>query len=97
MFIYGSAAVYHNGEVMVVPDEFGNKKIPSCLAFTEGGDVLVGEPAQRYYIDQPESTAYQAKRLIGRTWDDPEVTKFTKRFPVKVLSIWYFLNCSYFY
>ncbi|XP_022095235.1 78 kDa glucose-regulated protein-like [Acanthaster planci] len=84
-YTHSSVAVHQNGTVLVLRDELGNKMVPSCVAFTEGGDVLVGESARRYQIDQPESTMYQAKRLIGRTWDDPEVKKFMERFPIKVV------------
>ena len=51
----------------------GHRTTPSIVAFTKEGDVLVGDPAKRQWLVNPENTFYATKRLIGRKYDDPEV------------------------
>src|SRR6266511_1220885 len=68
-------SVMEGGESVVIPNSEGSRTTPSMVAFTEGGERLVGQIAKRQAITNPESTVYVVKRLIGRKHDDPEVKR----------------------
>jgi len=56
------------------------------VAFTEGGERLVGQPAKRQGVTNPENTLFAIKRLIGRTFDDPMTQKDIGLVPYKIIS-----------
>jgi molecular chaperone DnaK len=58
---------------------------PSMVAFTDDGEILVGLPAKRQAVTNPENTFFAIKRLIGRRWDDPMVEKDKKLVPYKIV------------
>jgi molecular chaperone DnaK len=58
---------------------------PSIVAFTEDSDVLVGQPAKRQAVTNPENTIFAIKRLIGRRYEDPTVEKDKKLVPYKIV------------
>ncbi len=68
-------AVMESGEPVVVPNSEGSRTTPSMVAFTEGGERLVGQIAKRQAVTNPEATVYSMKRLIGRRFDSPEVKR----------------------
>jgi molecular chaperone DnaK len=68
-------AVMEQGEAVVIPNNEGARTTPSMVAFTEGGERLVGQIAKRQAITNPESTVYVVKRLIGRKFNDQEVQR----------------------
>jgi len=68
-------AVMEQGEAVVIPNSEGSRTTPSMVAFTEGGERLVGQIAKRQSITNPESTVYVVKRLIGRKFEDAEVKR----------------------
>jgi molecular chaperone DnaK len=70
-------AVMEQGEAVVIPNSEGSRTTPSMVAFTDGGERLVGQIAKRQAITNPESTVYVVKRLIGRKFQDPEVKRST--------------------
>ncbi|MFN7132345.1 MAG: molecular chaperone DnaK [Myxococcales bacterium] len=70
-------AVMEGGEPVVIPNSEGSRTTPSMVAFTEGGERLVGQIAKRQAITNPENTIYVVKRLIGRKFDTPEVKRST--------------------
>src|SRR5512136_695638 len=70
-------SVMEGGESVVIPNSEGSRTTPSMVAFTEGGERLVGQIAKRQAITNPESTIYVVKRLIGRRFEDPEVKRTT--------------------
>jgi len=70
-------AVMEGGESVVIPNSEGSRTTPSMVAFTDGGERLVGQIAKRQAITNPESTVYVVKRLIGRKFDDAEVKRST--------------------
>ena len=59
-------AVMEGGEAKVIPNQEGNRLTPSVVAFTDKGDVLVGEPARRQAVTNPTRTVYSIKRFMGR-------------------------------
>ncbi len=68
-------AVMEGGEAVVIPNSEGSRTTPSMVAFTSGGERLVGQIAKRQAITNPESTVYVVKRLIGRKLEEPEVKR----------------------
>src|SRR5574341_652397 len=68
-------AVMEQGEAVVIPNSEGSRTTPSMIAFTEGGERLVGQIAKRQAITNPDSTVYVVKRLVGRKFEDAEVKR----------------------
>jgi len=58
-------AVYENGEAKIIPNKEGKNTTPSVVAFTDKGEVLVGDPAKRQMVTNPEKTIYSVKRIMG--------------------------------
>ncbi len=78
-------AVMEGDKVKVVENSEGKRTTPSIVAFTEEGEVLVGEAAKRQAVTNPENTVYEVKRLIGRKYDDAEVQKDLKHVPYSIV------------
>ncbi len=75
-------AVMEGGEPTVIANQEGNRTTPSVVAFTKGGERLVGQVAKRQAITNPENTVFSIKRFMGRRYD--EVTEEMKMVPYKV-------------
>ena len=76
-------AVWKNGAVDIIASETGNRSVPSVVSF--GEERLVGEAAKTMGATNPKNTIFDAKRLIGRTFDDPAVQKDMRTWPFKVV------------
>jgi molecular chaperone DnaK len=76
-------AVMEGKEVKVIPNQEGNRLTPSVVAFTEKGDILVGDPAKRQAITNPRRTVYSIKRFMGRR--HKEVQSEEKLVPYKIV------------
>lgn len=76
-------AIMEGGEPKIIVNEEGNRLTPSVVAFTKDGQILVGQPAKRQAITNPENTVYSIKRFMGRKHD--EVTEEIKMVPYKVI------------
>src|SRR5918998_378375 len=77
-------AVMEGGEPTVIPSAEGGRTVPSVVAFTKGGERLVGQVAKRQAITNPNNTVYSIKRFMGRRWDDPEVKRSRELAPYNV-------------
>ena len=80
---YSVVAVMEGKEPKVIPNQEGNRLTPSVVAFTDSGDILVGEPAKRQAIVNPKRTVYSIKRFMGRRHG--EVTAEEKTVPYAVV------------
>jgi molecular chaperone DnaK len=78
-------AVMEGGEPVVIPNAEGARTTPSVVAFTKGGERLVGEVAKRQAITNSENTVFSIKRFMGRKYDDPEVDRDRRLVPFKVV------------
>jgi molecular chaperone DnaK len=78
-------AVMEGKNPKVIENAEGMRTTPSMVAFTDDGEVLVGLPAKRQAVTNPENTFFAIKRLIGRRWDDPMVEKDKKLVPYKIV------------
>ena len=78
-------AVMEGTDARVVENAEGARTTPSMVAFAEGGERLVGQPAKRQAVTNPENTLFAIKRLIGRRYDDPAVEKDKDLVPYKIV------------
>ena len=77
-------AYMEGGKPVVIANAQGNRLTPSVVAVDDKGQLLVGAPAKNQAIINPKNTIYSVKRLIGRSWDDPEVQKDIKILPFEM-------------
>jgi len=78
-------AVMEGSKARVIENAEGARTTPSMVAFTDDGEVLVGQPAKRQSITNPENTVYAIKRLIGRRYDDPITEKDKTMVPYHIV------------
>src|SRR3712207_2508586 len=77
-------AVMEGTQPKVIENAEGARTTPSIVAFTDDGERLVGQPAKRQAVTNPEKTIFAVKRLIGRRYDDPMVEKDKKLVPYQI-------------
>ena len=78
-------AVIEGQQQKVIENAEGGRTTPSVIAYTDKDEVLVGMPAKRQSVTNPENTLYAIKRLIGRTFDDKVVKKDADMVPYKII------------
>jgi molecular chaperone DnaK len=78
-------SIMEGGSAKVIENAEGKRTTPSVVAFTKEGERLVGEPAKRQAVTNPENTFYACKRLIGRKFNDKDVQKDLKHASYKVI------------
>ena len=78
---YSCVAVMEGGKVTVISNDQGNRITPSYVAFTESGERLIGDAAKNQLTSNPANTIFDAKRLIGREWNDAGVQEDAKYLP----------------
>ena len=78
-------AIMEGSQTKVIENAEGGRTTPSVVAFSKEGEILVGQPAKRQAVTNPENTIFAIKRLIGRRYDDPMVEKDKKLVPYKIV------------
>ncbi|POF61779.1 molecular chaperone DnaK [Novacetimonas maltaceti] len=78
-------AVREGDETRVIENSEGARTTPSMVAFTDNGEMLVGQAAKRQAVTNPANTLYAVKRLIGRRYDDPTVAKDKELVPYAIV------------
>nr|WP_269471165.1 molecular chaperone DnaK [Thiomicrorhabdus aquaedulcis] len=79
-------AIMEGKEVKVIPNAEGARTTPSVVAYTQDGEVLVGDSAKRQAVTNPKNTLFAIKRLIGRRADDAVVTKDKDMVPYSIVA-----------
>ncbi|EPS94612.1 hypothetical protein FOMPIDRAFT_1054958 [Fomitopsis schrenkii] len=82
---YSCVGVQRGGRVEIIANDQGHRITPSWVSFTDE-ERLVGDAAKNAYHSNPENTVFDAKRLIGRKVDDPEIKRDMKHWPFKITS-----------
>ena len=77
-------AVMDGGKPKVIENSEGARTTPSIVAFTKDGERLIGQPAKRQAVTNPDNTIFAVKRLIGRRYDDPMTQKDMKLVPYTI-------------
>ncbi|MBL6753935.1 MAG: molecular chaperone DnaK [Pseudomonadales bacterium] len=78
-------AVMDGGEAKVIENAEGDRTTPSIIAYANDGEILVGQPAKRQAVTNPDNTLFAIKRLIGRQFGDDVVQKDIKMVPYKIV------------
>ncbi|XP_021747611.1 heat shock 70 kDa protein, mitochondrial-like isoform X1 [Chenopodium quinoa] len=78
-------AVMEGKNAKVIENSEGGRTTPSVVAFSPKGDLLVGTPAKRQAVTNPQNTFFGIKRMIGRRFDDPQTQKESKMVPFKIV------------
>jgi len=78
-------AVYDNGEATIIANKEGKNTTPSIVAFTDKGEILVGEPAKRQAVTNPENTIYSIKRIMGLMCDEDNAKDAKDRLPYHII------------
>ena len=78
-------AVLEGGKSRVIENSEGDRTTPSIVAYTQDGEILVGQSAKRQSVTNPHNTLYAVKRLIGRKFKDDVVQKDIKMVPYKIV------------
>lgn len=78
-------AVYENGEAKIIANKEGKNTTPSIVAFTDKGEVLVGESAKRQAITNPEKTIYSIKRIMGLMMSEEKAKEAQSKLPYRII------------
>ncbi len=79
-------AIMEGSQPKVLENAEGARTTPSVVAFTDDNEKLIGQPAKRQAVTNPENTIFAVKRLIGRNFDDPTVKKDVEAAPFKIIN-----------
>ncbi|ASM40252.1 molecular chaperone DnaK [Campylobacter sp. RM12327] len=78
-------AIYEHGESKVIPNKEGKNTTPSVVAFTDKGEILVGDTAKRQAVTNPKKTIYSIKRIMGLMMNEPNAQEAKNRLPYAVV------------
>ena len=78
-------AVYENGEAKIIPNKEGKNTTPSIVAFTDKGEVLIGDPAKRQAVTNPDKTIYSIKRIMGLMMNEEKAKEAHDKVTYKIV------------
>src|SRR5690606_18695885 len=78
-------AIMDGDKAKIIENAEGARTTPSMVAFTKDGERLIGQPAKRQAVTNPDKTLYAIKRLIGRKFNENEVKKMRDKAPFKIV------------
>lgn len=78
-------SVYEGNEAKIIANKEGKNTTPSVVAFTDKGEILVGDPAKRQAITNPQKTIYSIKRIMGLMFNEEKAKEAEKRLPYKIV------------
>ncbi|WP_295701683.1 molecular chaperone DnaK [uncultured Helicobacter sp.] len=78
-------AVYEGNEAKIIANKEGKNTTPSIVAFTDKGEILVGEPAKRQAVTNPKKTIYSIKRIMGLMFNEDKAKEAEKRLPYNIV------------
>ena len=85
-------SIMEGTQMKVLENAEGARTTPSVVAFTDNNEKLVGQPAKRQAVTNPENTIFAVKRLIGRNFEDDKVKKDIQTSPFKIVNtLWVML------
>ncbi|MDA3047722.1 molecular chaperone DnaK [Campylobacter sp. JMF_08 NE1] len=79
-------SIFERGESKIIPNKEGKNTTPSVVAFTDKGEVLVGDSAKRQAVTNPEKTIYSIKRIMGLMMNEKNAQEAKKRLPYKIVN-----------
>jgi len=78
-------AIYENGEAKIIANKEGKNTTPSVVAFTDKGEIIVGDPAKRQAVTNPEKTIYSIKRIMGLMCEEEHARVAKERLPYHII------------
>ena len=78
-------SIFENGEAKIIANKEGKNTTPSIVAFTDKGEIIVGESAKRQAITNPEKTIYSIKRIMGLMMDEDKAKEAQSKLPYKIV------------
>jgi len=81
-----AVSIYERGECKIIPNKEGKNTTPSIVAFTDKGEILVGDSAKRQAITNPERTIFSIKRIMGLMFDEENTKKAKDKVPYKIVN-----------
>ena len=80
-----AVSIYEHGESKIIPNKEGKNTTPSVVAFTDKGEILVGDTAKRQAVTNPEKTIYSIKRIMGLMMNEENAKEAAARLPYKIV------------
>jgi molecular chaperone DnaK len=79
-------SIFENGEAKIIANKEGKNTTPSVVAFTDKGEIIVGDSAKRQAVTNPEKTIYSIKRIMGLMFDEEHAQEAKARLPYHIIN-----------